>query len=191
VHRLATDERQRFILLLEKLDKLNSAVHAIANMRDLHIRIISEALGRIAFKVTRKNGKMVETRILSDVLEHRHEIKEIEALDQQHLTVLQEIAGKLKKSATTNTKLFLTYRNQLVHEEPQSVDDPNMFPQLQSRDLKPIIRDGIVIGHRKGMFSRKERPDWYFEDLFAVVVDVFEHYLGTLRSLKALDEFKP
>ena len=189
--RSITDERLHFILLLEKVDTLNSAIHAIAKMRDLHIRVINEALGAVPFKITLKNGKKTLTRVLSEVLKHRNEIKEIGDLDEQHLKGLEEIAEKLKTSATADTKACLKYRNRLVHEEPESVDDPRLYPQLESRAWTSIVREGVVVGRTKGVFNRKVKPDWYFEDLFTVIVNVFEHYLSTLRSLRELETFKP
>src|SRR6266404_808359 len=97
----SSDERLHLLLHLEKMDKLNLAVHAIATMRDLHMRIIKEALGGVPFKITLSNGKKAFARTLSEVLAHRLEIKEIGDLDQQHLEVLEEIAEKLKTSATS------------------------------------------------------------------------------------------
>ena len=187
----STDERLHFLLHLEKMDKLNLAVHTIATIRDLHMRIINEALGGVPFKITLANDKKAFARVLSQVLEHRDEIKEIGDLDQIHLEVLEEVAEKLRTSATSSTKLFLKYRNRLVHQEPQSVDDARLYPQLESREWTPVVQEGRVVGKTKGISSRQATPDWNFEDLFSVIVDAFEHYLSTLRSLRGLEAFRP
>jgi hypothetical protein len=186
-----SNERLAFVLQHDKMDKLHLSVNAIANLRDLHKRLIMEGLGGIRLDITQSNGQKRPARSLKEALEHWREIDRLNALDDTQIPVLKEIADKLENNATNTTKLFLDYKGKLGHDAPQVVDNPIFYPQLTGRKWKAIIKHGKTVGKTKGMLSRRTKPDWTFDDIFKIVLQAFEHYLGTLRTLRSLTTFNP
>lgn len=190
----ATSERLRWVLHHEKMDKLHHAVHGIANLRDLPVRIVAEALGYDEFvaRVPKgKRSKKTTLRHLGAVLRFRSQFEPLHEMSKEDYSALQEIARRLETSATPDTNRFLEYRHRLVHREPPIVDEPGLYPQLEGRAWRPIIRDGKQVGKQESIPARGSSPKLTFEDLYPVVVAAFKHYVETLRKLRSISVFSP
>jgi hypothetical protein len=185
------NDRLEFVLQMEKLDRLHLAVNEIAKLRDLHKRVFAIGLDRARFPITLPSGQQRPARSLKEIMQHAGTFEEVAELDAEHVAALADVAEKLEKHATETTAHFLTYKSKLEHDAPQIVDDAKFYPNLEVDEWKPIMKGGKVVGQRRDFFLRRTKPDWSFDDLFAMVVRAFEHYLGTLKQLRALKRFGP
>lgn len=191
-----SDERLRAIIHEEKMEKFNLAAYGIAKLRDLHVRIISEALGHRIFDADfdKENWEeSINVRRLQDALRKRDKYEDLRMMTDVDFTALTEVAERLKRKYDDATMGFLEYRNKLAHGNPASVDDSRYFPQLKGRQWTPIVVPGE--DHPRGWTKASGvgfgPPDWTSDVLYDLLVKALKHYIETLRKLKAIPIFGP
>lgn len=191
-----SDERLRRVVHEEKMDNFNLAVHGISKLRDLCVRIISEALGHSIFEVDYDRDdweERINARELQAALRERAKHERLRTMSADDFEALTRVGERLVRRYNDTTKVFLGYRNKLSHGNPASVDDSRYFHQLEDRKWTPIpcAEEGKPRGWTKATGVGFGPPDWTSEGLYEVLVKALEHYVETLRKLKAIPAFGP
>jgi|ERR1035437_293562 hypothetical protein len=190
----SSDERLRAAAHYEKMDQFNLAVYGIYKLRDLCIRVISEALGHAIFKVDYDKEdweESINAGKLHAALGKREEYEELRTMRDKDFDELKTVAARLMRKYNDTTKAFLEYRNKLTHGNPASVDDSKYFHQLEDRRWEPM--PSVDAGKPKGCTKRRViglgRPEWTSGSLYSCLVQALDHYVATLRMLKAIPCF--
>ncbi len=182
------NEQLQLNLFHEKMEKLRLAIHGIANLSELPLRIVSEALGHSRMETTHKGKKLIP-RNLGELVRYRSKFESLRHLEDEQFDGLKEIADMLRHNYSSTVSQFWLFRNRLVHQEPPSVEDARLFPQLEGRAWKEYRSEKGV--RRVKSFGGRRPAEWDFDSLYKMVVEAFDHYLSVLRQLKALSSFSP
>ena len=189
-----SDERLRAVAHYEKMDQFYLAVYGISKLRDLCVRIISEALGNEIFKVDYDKEDWEEginLRKLHEALAKREEHEALRSMRDEDFDELRKVAAHLSRKYNGTTRAFLGYRNKLTHGNPPSVDDTRYFQHLENRKWEPIpsADDGKPKGWIKSHGAGLGPPEWTSETLYDCLVQALQHYVVTLRILKNIPGF--
>jgi hypothetical protein len=190
----SSDERLRAVVHDEKMDRFNLAVYGISKLRDLCVRIISESLGNAIFKVDYYKEdweENINVGKLHEALGKREEHEKLRTMRDEDFNELKNVTARLTRKHDETTKVFLGYRNKLTHGNPASVDDSKYYHQLEDRKWEPIpaVEAGKPTGRTKGVGVGLGRPEWTSESLHSCLVQALDHYIVTLRMLKAIPGF--
>lgn len=189
-----SDERLRAVVHYEKMDKFNLAVYGISKLRDLGVRIISEALGHSVFCVDYEKENWEESinaANLQAALQERGKHERLRTMSDGDFDGLVSVAKRLTRKYNDTTTIFLGYRNKLMHGIPASVDESRCFHRLEDRKLTPIPG---AEGHKPKGWTKAigvgfGSPEWTSESLYDLLVKALAHYVETLRMLKAIPTF--
>jgi hypothetical protein len=190
----SSDERLRAVAHYEKMDQFNLAVYGISKLRDLCVRIISEALGNTIFKVDYDKEdweESINVRKLHEALAKREDHERLRTMRDEDFDALRKVTGRLTRKFNETTKAFLGYRNKLTHGSPASVDDSRYFHQLEDRKWAPLPGPDAAKpkGWAKAVGVGLGPPEWTSESLHSCLVRALDYYIVTLRMLKAIPGF--
>lgn len=160
------DNRLRTVHL-EKMDELHQALRSIKKLEDLILRLIFEGVGRAVPGIDPNNAHW-ERRLTVERVENgvarREDNAVLKSLSDDEYDQLIGIVGDLDHNKFEEMAQVWTYRHELEHRMPRSVDYAEMYPY----------------------YKAGQSPDWQFMDLFQASVTVYEHYFGALQRLARL-----
>ena len=192
----ASDESLRAVVHYEKMDTFNLAAYGISKLRDVGVRIISESLGHSMFFVDYEKENWEESinaAKLQAALKERQKHERLRMMTDDEFGALTAVGQRLTRKYNDTTKLFLGYRNKLTHGNPASVDDSKYFHRLEDRTWTPILgAEGEKPRGRTRAIGVGSGPsEWTSETLYNLLVKALDHYVETLRMLKAIPTFGP
>lgn len=160
------DNRLRTVHI-EKMDELHQALRNIKKLEDLILRVIFEGVGRVVPEIDTSNAqwerRLTVERVGKGIAEREDNLV-LKSLGDDEYDQLIGIVGDLEHNKFTEMAQVWTYRHELEHRMPRSVDYAEMYPY----------------------YKPGQRPDWQFMDLFQASVTVYEHYFGVLQRLARL-----
>jgi len=160
------DNRLRTVHI-QKMNELHQALRDIKKLEDLILRVIFEGVGR-ALPGIDTNNPQWERRLtverVGNGLARREDNAILRSLADDEYDQLIGIVGDLDHNKFAEMAQVWTYRHELEHRMPRSVDYAEMYPY----------------------YKPGQNPDWQFMDLFNASITVYEHYFGVLQRLASL-----
>lgn len=160
------DNRLRTVHI-EKMDELHQALRNIKKLEDLVLRVIFEGVGRAVPGIDTSNAQWERKLTVEGVrngIAKREGNAVLRSLADDEYDQLTRIVSDLEHDKFTEMAQIWTYRHELEHRMPRSVDYAEMYPY----------------------YKPGQSPDWRFMDLFQASVTVYEHYFGVLQRLATL-----
>jgi hypothetical protein len=82
------------------------------------------------------------------------------------------------------------YRVRLIHRITPSVDRPELYTHLESRERQPMTdTNGKITGWTKSFGTVPRNAEYSFTDLYADAVETLRHYVTMLERLEAIPTF--
>lgn len=160
------DNRLRTVHI-EKMDELHQALRNIKKLEDLILRLIFEGVGRAVPGIDTSNAQWERRLTVERVgkgIAKREDNPVLKSLADVEYDLLNGIVDDLAHNKFTEMAQVWTYRHELEHRMPRSVDYAEMYPY----------------------YKPGQSPDWQFMDLFQASVRVYEHYFDVLQRLATL-----
>lgn len=160
------DNRLRTVHI-EKMNELHEALRNIKKLEDLILRLIFEGVGRAVPGIDTNNTqwerRLTVERVRNGVAKREDNLV-LKSLADDEYDLLIRIVDDLDHNKFSEMAQVWTYRHELEHRMPRSVDYAEMYPY----------------------YKPGQRSDWQFMDLFHASVRVYEHYFGVLERLAGL-----
>jgi len=176
---------------LDKLDRFELAISALGKVSDLAARLIFDRLGASLVDRSRPNWERDVTlgnirKGFADRAGNPH----VAALTDAEYSTIPEILDDFQQT-DSGIRLW-AYRVKFVHRIRPSVDRPELYIRLESRERTPIVdATGRTKGWTMSIGGRSTNVEYAFIDLYADAVQVLRHYISMLEQLKAIRRFSP
>jgi len=204
-------------LHLTKMEHFDLAAFYLAKIEDLLVRLIFENLGGSLIAVN-PNDANWERRLTWDRLKEALKVRgakvaadgwwtrwfgwmkrrkakrvvspDLDSLSNTEYEQLRRIVNEFKNPDFVAK--FVSYRDRVAHRITPSVDYPEMYTHLESRQ-GVTLRDGsgLEVGTSWGLGAQPVNAEYDFIELYEGTVKTLEHWLRLLRRLKSVPRFSP
>jgi hypothetical protein len=178
---------------LDKMVVFDLAAIFLGKVIDLAARLVFERLGASLVRPDRTNPdweRGITWRSIRNGLLDRSGNPDVASLTDDEYSILLGIFDDFLKT-DHGTRLW-GYRLRLAHRITPSVDRPELYTHLQSRERTPILdTEGGLNGWTRSFGGLPTVAEYSFTDLYEDAVQTLHHYIGMLERLEALPRFSP
>ena len=174
----------------EKMLQFDRAVHRLAKVEDLMLRLVHEALGGSLVRHDPADPeweRKLTVRNVAAALKNRGGNPALSKLGDEEYGELFSIISELRQPDFMDG--FLEYRNCLTHRIALSVDYTEFFVALEDRkEERTVLENGSVriVSHLGAVLTT---PRYEFAEVYELARQAFQHYTDLLKRLRALERF--
>jgi hypothetical protein len=188
------EESVRWHLHLDKIERFELAVIMLGKVNELAARLVFERLGASLIPNLDKTKPNWERDLtwtnIKKGLAHKTGNSYLAAIPDDEYKKMQAIFDDFLM--TENGTRIRAYRNKVVHRRTPSVDRPDLYTHLESRDWKPIADEaGSPKGWTRTISLGHGAAEYVFTELYGDAVEMLRHYVECLERLNAIPRFSP
>ena len=175
---------------LDKLECFDRAAMLLGKIGDLTARLIFERLGASLVLVDPQKDwerGILWKNIHRGLLDRTGNPHVASLTDAEYQGLLEIVDTYLRND---DAEKLWGYRSKVTHRLRPSVDRPELYTHLQSRERTPIKdQAGQIKGWTKGFGGIPKTPQYTFPELYENAVETLRHHISMLQRLKSIPRF--
>ncbi len=181
-------------LHINKMDSFDHAAMSLGKVSDLAARLVFERLGASLLRNLDRSNPEWERNItwgnIRRSLADRSANPDVASLTDLEYAALLDIFDDFL--STDHGIRLWGYRVKFAHRITPSVDRPELYAHLESREKTPIKNAaGETTGWTAGFGGIPKTAEYSFPDLYEDAAQTLRHYVFMLERLKGISRFSP
>ncbi len=158
----------------------------LAKVHDLILRLVFESFGGTLVAVNRSSPEWerdLKWENIKQGFKERESNPRLKEITDEEYRNLREILAALRGSHVY--RIFIRYRNAIAHKAQPIVDCPEFHnaPEVLSEWTTNRDEHGREVSRSRGFGGRQDKPDFTFEDLYAVRPRIFSAWASNFAGV--------